>query len=47
MQWAKLLADGVHLLQGDLFARPKRSVAAHVYMGISYHGVTSLKFCDW
>ena len=25
-------------------ARPKRSVAAHVYMGISYHGVTSLKF---
>ena len=25
-------------------ARPKRSIAAHVYMGISYHGVTSLKF---
>lgn len=25
-------------------ARPKKSDAAHVYMGISYHGVTSLKF---
>ena len=25
-------------------ARPKHRFAAHVYMGISYHGVTSLKF---
>lgn len=25
-------------------ARPKHSIAAHVYMGISYHDVTSLKF---
>lgn len=25
-------------------ARPKHSIAAHVYMGIAYHGVTSLKF---
>ena len=25
-------------------ARPKHSIAAHVYMGMSYHGVTSLKF---
>ena len=24
--------------------RPKHSIAAHVYMGIAYHGVTSLKF---
>ena len=23
MQWAKLLADGVHLLQGDLLPDPK------------------------
>ena len=25
-------------------AKPKHSIAAHVYMGISYHGTTSLKF---
>lgn len=25
-------------------ARPKHSIAVHVYMGISYHGITSLKF---
>ena len=25
-------------------ARPKNSIAAHVYMGISYHGTTCLRF---
>ena len=29
---------------GGTVAKPKHSIAAHVYMGISYHGTTSLKF---
>ena len=28
----------------SIIARPKHSIAAHVYMGITYHGTTSLKF---
>ena len=32
-----------HATRGTV-ARPKHSIAAHVYMGITYHGTTTLKF---
>ena len=28
----------------EVVARPKHTISAHVYMGIAYHGATSLKF---